>query len=447
MLNQIIKMLDLSKYVVRHDAFDEYVFSDVRQYEGLRSLDLDLPTVEELIFDTFKLFYKIDPKFLDDGSIHPMYRLNKTILQRAVNTEEYDRLREITKLDEMNSAVATVSFVRTVISEILKDPEIRRKMSGIENTINDMINTAKQLSDLQSKLNQTKDRKWQNKIKKQIDQLQNKLNQLNDMLDVQTQSISSSVTQIAVSKAVMTASNAAREFREAESALSISYGLVGGQITKVPADARIRLANLLLKNRKLRYLAKILGRVKNIRTSTRKSRIRRPVSEIYDVMIGSDISRAIPAELTKLNIPELKMDFLKRFAEGQLMIYRLKDKDKTGKGAFIVCIDTSGSMKGEKELWAKAVALAIAEMAIKQKRPFAVIMFDAPKSDRGAVHFHKVFTKPPAIEDIIEIAETFTGGGTNFEEPLSFAMNAINAKGWAKSDILFITDGESKVST
>ena len=437
MLDEIIRMFDRSKYTVHHDPYDEYVYRDISDYEGIRELEFeDFPTLQELLFDTFNLFYKMEPRFIDDDKIRPEYRVNKTILKKAVNTEEYDRLRTTTKLDEMNSAVATVYFVRTVISELIKR-DFKRKFENIKETMDNMVKTASKMDQLGQQM-QSADPKTRKKLENQMNSLNQQIQQLQQMLNAQVNSLSDSIGQTIVSKAVEEASKAAREYREAERAV-MTWGTTPGSLVRLPASERLKVANLLMKNRKLRELAKMLGKMKNVFTSTKKSKIRRPVSEIYDVTIGSDVDKAIPVELAKLHVPELKLDFLKRFAEGQLMTYKLRDKQKVGKGDFVVCVDISGSMQGQKEVWAKAVALACLDHSLKQKRRFAVVMFDSK------VQYAETFTKPPSIEDIVEIAETFTGGGTNFERPLTVASEIIS-EGLKKADILFITDGECSVS-
>lgn len=423
MLEKILKKISKSKYTVEHSSYDRYVFDDVKEYEGFKRVyEVDYPLMDELSFDTFNLFFKMYPKFLDDEKIDPTYVVNKKILEKAVNTEEYDRLRSITVMDEVNSAVATAHFVTTVIREILeREPNFIDKIEEIRNMSNELTN-------LQLRL-QTAKGDDRDVIESQISALSQQIQQTIDGINV---------PQIAVSRAIRQASEKTRELSEAIDTMT-GWGTETGTLTKVSVEERVKLANLLSTHRKVFELAKMLGKVRNVRISTHKSRIKRPVSEIYEVTIGDDLQRLVPFELAKLSDPDLELDFLKRFAEGQLMVYRLRDKDKIGKGDFVVCVDVSGSMEGEKEIWAKAVALACLEIAMKNKRRFAVILFDY------AVQYVKVFENKPSVEEIIEFVELFSGGGTNFERPLDEARRIIE-EGMPKADILFISDGECDVS-
>src|SRR3972149_5183062 len=79
-------------------------------------------------------------------------------------------------------------------------------------------------------------------------------------------------------------------------------------------------------------------------------------SEVYDISLGNDIGRIIPAELSFLRHKALRKDFLKRLIEGRLLQYYLKEEK--GRGPLVVCVDGSSSMEGHKEMWAKAVCLS-----------------------------------------------------------------------------------------
>jgi hypothetical protein len=57
---------------------------------------------------------------------------------------------------------------------------------------------------------------------------------------------------------------------------------------------------------------------------------------------------------------------------------KLKGVENLGKGPIIVCQDKSGSMDGQRDEWATAVAIAMSELATKQNRAFGVIHFEQP---------------------------------------------------------------------
>jgi len=50
------------------------------------------------------------------------------------------------------------------------------------------------------------------------------------------------------------------------------------------------------------------------------------------------------------------------------------------------------------------------------------------------------------MERVMDLAEFFPGGGTDFEKPLDAALECLKKSRYKKGDIVFITDGECQVS-
>ena len=112
---------------------------------------------------------------------------------------------------------------------------------------------------------------------------------------------------------------------------------------------------------------------------------------------GNDIERLLPQELGQYIKPGTRLDFLKRYAEGQTMIYSPKGKETLGKGPIVICLDESGSMSSQINQ-AKGFCLALAMIAKKQKRDFCVIPFsnktgekiDCPRGKVTTAHVLKM---------------------------------------------------------
>lgn len=49
-------------------------------------------------------------------------------------------------------------------------------------------------------------------------------------------------------------------------------------------------------------------------------------------------------------------------------------------------------------------------------------------------------------QDKLSAAETFLGGGTNFERPIREVIQLMDTEGFEKADVVFITDGECELS-
>ena len=91
--------------------------------------------------------------------------------------------------------------------------------------------------------------------------------------------------------------------------------------------------------------------------------------------------------------------------------------------------------------WAMALALALQEIAAEDKRKFALIQFGSKGQSRIDEFIPGLYTH----EDIMDAASHFFDGGTNFERPLGEAMTLIE-QGYQDAEIVFITDGECKIS-
>ena len=166
--------------------------------------------------------------------------------------------------------------------------------------------------------------------------------------------------------------------------------------------------------------------------------MRHGADEVSDIEVGSNISRLLPSELAKLAHPLLRRAFLASLIESRAMQYRLTGTDSLGRGPLVVCLDKSGSMEGPKDVWATAVALALLDVAQRQRRPFALVAFDGDVKRQDVVEVGGQFP-----EDALYTA---CSGGTNITGVLARSMSIIQDGGAAmkKADVVLITDGESE---
>lgn len=92
------------------------------------------------------------------------------------------------------------------------------------------------------------------------------------------------------------------------------------------------------------------------------------------------------------------------------------------------------------------MALGMVEIAKIQKRDVFVIHFDSgPKESLHTNYFPKDGSW--GLEEVLDMAEYFSGGGTYFEPPLDRSRDEImKQERFSKADIIFVTDGESTVT-
>jgi len=247
------------------------------------------------------------------------------------------------------------------------------------------------------------------------------------------------------------AAKAAEQARE-EAALFAAWGIGPGQLQRLSFAARARLAARLRTGR-LTQWAELIGRFRQMATAERARKTEHAPGELVGITLGDDLGALIPSELASLGVPAMRAVFAARYAEQRLFVYDQRGETETGQGAIIACIDCSGSMGTPRaggvsgEAWAKACALALLDQARTARRDFAGILF----SSAGQ---HQVFRfpacHPPAIDDVLDFAETFYGGGTDFQTPLDDAVALLEAEhntdGRMRGDIVLITDGQCLVT-
>lgn len=427
-IDDILKNFEKSKFTIKNDSFDRTVFKNISSNSSINSIieNHDYQYLKHLLQDVFLEFYKYFPRFLPDEQILPDVQFHKTIIQKIRKTEDYRKLREITKYDEVNSAIATKYFFEFLWKELQKR-NIDQRIKEFQKQKKELL---RQLSHLR--------REGRGANQKQIQQIMQKIQNLQNLQN----KIKNSISQIAVVRAVQ---NSLQKTNQVSAMLhSIGWGKEISSLQKVSAQERFKLAQALMKNEKLFKLINELGRLKNLLIETYKNKIRHGSAEIHDIEMGNDTGKLIATEFVKLKHPALKTDFKRRFLEGKLLQYELIDKKKKTRGSIIACYDVSGSMNNllfdgiTREIFAKAITLALLELAVRQKRKLVLIAFSEN------VKSVRVFDKnnKPTTQDYIDIAEEHYSGGTDFEAPLRRALEYIDSK----SDILFITDGECKVS-
>ncbi len=252
-----------------------------------------------------------------------------------------------------------------------------------------------------------------------------------------------------------TARNAAAKAAEAvraEATLMRTWGVGPGELERMPFDQRAALAERLRTSRLARW-AELIGRFRQMASGERARKVENAAGELVGVTLGNDLSRVIPSELANLGLPELRAVFATRYAAGELMLYDRQGEQTTGQGAIIACVDTSHSMYEAgadgvtREAWAKACALALLDQARRARRDFVGILFSS--ADRIRV-FRFPAGQPAGIAEVLDFAETFLGGGTSYQTPLTAAGDLLaeefNDAARARGDIVLITDDECGVT-
>jgi uncharacterized protein with von Willebrand factor type A (vWA) domain len=225
-----------------------------------------------------------------------------------------------------------------------------------------------------------------------------------------------------------------------------TWGNAIGTGQNSPPGQKLELGRRLAGNEKLKTLARMVGRMKFQALALRKKVFERASEELLEIEQGDALHRLLPNELLSLHHPLLRKDFQRRFLDRELIQYSLRGIEEKGKGPMIVCLDGSSSMSGDKEIWSKAVTLTLLEIARKQRRLFRSICFSSAETPLQILDMNPRDRYEIETKTVMDLAEYFPGGGTDFQTPLDAALECLQQSRFKKGDIIFITDGECQVS-
>jgi uncharacterized protein with von Willebrand factor type A (vWA) domain len=428
--------------VVKADRFDR------RFYKGMADKAQELkdtankrfvddPTWAELVQDEYLGLFKADPSFRKDKDMKPTHLLNHAALSKAKDLKDWEQLRTYTTVDEWAATMATVEFalkLGEIFDELKELMDAQKKAQEQDQHIKDLLEQLQELGP--------------DGEEGAADDLLNQLAQAMQDYNQATQNLRDQITKNSneIRQAVRDATKDAKEDAENLNETLESFGTEPGALQRMPADARLKLARRIQGNRKLKELADKVGRFVRLALGEQARKIVHGTDEVHDVMMGNDLTRTLPSEWIGLADPNLELVFLIKYIESTLLQYELRGTEKVARGAIICMIDSSGSMMGSKETWAKAVGIALLNIAKRQNRDFYGIIFSSASE---IMEFD--FPKGNAAHDkVLDFAEFEYHGGTDFMAPISRAVKVLerqfNDAGSQKGDLVLITDGICDVS-
>ena len=246
---------------------------------------------------------------------------------------------------------------------------------------------------------------------------------------------------------ISSASKAARQATEGVQELESvtqAMGMGPGEPGSSDVNAIATTFKAARSNPALLRICSLAGRFRQLAQGLHKARSRDGFDEVTGLESGSDISRLIPSELMRLGIPELEIDFLRRFAERQCLCREFESTEKVGLGPIVIVIDESGSMVGHRNESAKAIALTLAWIARRQGRWCGLVAFSGGTG-------HKVLSLPPERwnqVDLLDRLQSFLGCGSDQDVPVQ-EMPAIFTEIGAPlgaTDLIYVTDAELRIS-
>ncbi|SOC21579.1 uncharacterized protein with von Willebrand factor type A (vWA) domain [Ureibacillus xyleni] len=430
---------------VNADKFDVRRFNELyKMASGLRNVchaNAKTPHFTNLVGDVWSGFYKSAPQLKE---VQEELAVNHALMEKLLADEDYQRQHEMTKLDDLLSTVTSINMSKELLNWVNNNQELQEQSKQFNNikqrekrATQDIEKAAQQLAN--PALNEELKKEMEGLLKragKRLENAQQAEKQLQQEIVQAVKALSNDELQQMIQGACQQTTDTRENINQFVGDLA---GSGNADYSRLPIREQFLLAELFQSNPKMREIAELAGRFKQIAKDKHKSLHKQSIAR-KGVTIGNEVERLLPSELANYLLPQAKFDFMKRFGEGQSLMFDKRGKSKLGRGPIICCIDESGSMR-KLDTQSKAFLIALMGIARNQRRDFAVIPFS---STVGNI---EVFPKGRvSVPQLVDVCSQFMGGGTVFEEPLYAAIQLIEKDRFKQADILFITDGESRVS-
>ena len=389
-----------------------------------------IPNMESLAKDLFAALYSPVLRRKEEDSVKPRERiLNKPLFERIIGNDNFDNLKGFCEDKELPSYDAVSAFCEAFAGNLsAADIPDLHYLEIIEQLKEQAEKAIQAIHDIRKKQLPVSS--------KRLLFLYNRVDRKLSQIDCLMQKIRKAAVRWAeaLSPVIDNALKASVNRALQTHTIMEAWGDGSTEMRNTPMN-RTLLA-YVKKSKELREIARLLGRYREMIADKRKNSFSYGRGEKYDLTEGNDITNCLASELALLGTAETEILFMRRYVQKRLMQYRKRTAIVKGRGDMIVLIDESGSTRSVAA-WAKALALALLDIASKDRRKFALVHFasaDRIKTDL----FEPEQYKP---EDVIKAAEQFFGGGTNFEAPLKEALRLME-NGYENADITIITDGE-----
>ena len=443
--------------VVVFDGYDREVFERaLARHEGLRAISTRLarvlPHPENLLLDVFCCLFKLTTVLRVAKELSASALINHGLVKNVLASPNLESLRRSTELDEPKAAMATLMLAERILE-------------GLKMTFKDqpreLLNTLETARDEET-LNQ---KRRESEHLKEIDVFDEaSKDALDEELDDDIEDLEARLLRHRKRQ-----TKTAKTFAEIAESVTSEIDVLPDKLTEidqlardftpgagagVSAEQRLELGQRIMQSRNLKRLARLLGAFREVAAEARRKKVVQAPQETHSVSLGAELEHLLPAEMLGLRNhtgsalgTALRLDFLRKFTEKQLLQYRLQAP--ASRGPIVVCLDGSGSMQGSKELWGKAVALTLMDIARRERRRCLAIIFSCGEAlfEIDLLQRRRVGERASVdTDELLRFAEHFPAGGTDFEPPLERAIEAVTAGDHRRGDVVFITDGFAPVS-
>lgn len=439
----------LSGSVVHHERIDEIVRDDLREHSprfdetlghtvDVEADDGAVNTYEQAPDLWEDLFYSHftsgdEVRIRDAKEVKPSNMLHQRIMDHFVHHDEFLKTRPLVRDDDLASALSTMAAQATLEEELkttLREhadraaqmSEAEQRMASHERSLEELRERVRGGDTSETTLDAIRDLAAEKAAERSA---------LQGLIEEQD----GAMIGAAAAEAVDAAAGAAHEIADAFVSMP---GTGRGQKSRMSPEEAFDLAIRWRDNPQLREVMKLVGRMERDFRFQRSNRVQGGREIIVDVELGNDLDLLLPTEAMKLMHPLTEALFYRGYVERTLLQYETVGDSPAGDGPLIVCRDCSGSMSGQKMVWASAITLAMLAVAQRERRSFANIDFN--RTVIGSDSFLRGKAVDPHA--VTEIAAQGASGGTDITKALIKATEIVFGQGEFRSaDIVVITDG------
>jgi uncharacterized protein with von Willebrand factor type A (vWA) domain len=193
-----------------------------------------------------------------------------------------------------------------------------------------------------------------------------------------------------------------------------------------------------------------------------ETRIPGAPGELTGIRFDHRIEGMLASEAVLLNHPLARRLWQARWAEGRLLAHdtqavlvdwrpdpqalpreALHDPtpEPLARGPIVLCLDTSGSMRGAPESIAKAVVIAALRASHAGQRACKLIAFGG-EGELIERDLHRDDDPAQGLAALLELMGQSFDGGTDIQTPIERALRRLHDAAWRQADLLIVSDGE-----
>ena len=429
--------------VLQSSKLEDCIYRDLsKDDENLETIQQEaapkLHSFPALSRDIFQSFYSLFPKRTDaDMLTAEAQKFNAKLLDHVTEDADYPTIKSICEGRELPAYEAASEFTAKIGAQL---DDLLSELGGENDTLKTLEKLQVARNQAQQKLTelleQMRDSVQNPTLEQAVIDAANQAESKTQQAEAVAKMVDTTARQnkAAISESVSAAVGAAAEKSKEVQTILGAWGDDAGTMEKNAVNTE--LLQKVRQNPSLLEISKHLGRFREIFAQGKRNGYAYGRGETYALELGNDLSRAIGSEFAMLASPQTLPLFVKKYQQRRLKQYRRREPVHKGMGDMICCLDESGSTRGDAAAWGKAVALTLLDIAAESRRKFALIHFAGSSECKVDVFLPGQYS----MQDKMNAAETFLGGGTNFKQPLDEAIHLMDT-GFENADIVFLTDG------